>query len=119
MSEPIADGVPPLPPAPSDVGSAAGADPTGAAAGDGAPVVDAMATPGTRSARRAAAEAAASPSTDRSVLDHPAVLVALSLLALVALVVGIDQASQGRVVALVPAVLLIVGYVVVVRRRRR
>jgi hypothetical protein len=53
-----------------------------------------------------------------SVLDHPAVLVALSVLALVAVVVGLDRASQGNPVALLPAVLLGAAYVVVVRRRR-
>ncbi len=45
-------------------------------------------------------------------------LVGLSVLTLVAVVVGLDQASQGTILALLPAVLLVAAYVVVVRRRR-
>lgn len=52
-----------------------------------------------------------------SILDHPATLVALSVLALVAVVLGIDAASQGRWAGLLPAAVLVVAYAAVVRRR--
>lgn len=127
MSEPIADGVPVLPRLPEpderldaettaaqavDLDAAASPEPPLPVAGRHSPGAGSTAP---RSGERVREADAAS----RSVLDHPATLVALSLLALVALVVGIDQASQGTWIALVPAVLLIVGYVAVVRRRRR
>jgi hypothetical protein len=130
MSEPIADGVPTLPPVQQlddrlDVEATAGAatdlDPRPAAApgeSTGAQPVGRHGTPEplTRAQRRAQVEAQAQ-AESASLLDHPAVLVALSVLTLVAVVVGLDLASQGTVVALLPAVLLVGAYVVVVRRR--
>ena len=132
MSEPIADGVPALPPLQQpderlDVeATAAGATDLGPeaddrrAAAERAPARSAgrhgQPEPLTRAQRRALAEAQAQAESG-SLLDHPAVLVALSVLTLVAVVVGIDLASQGTVLALVPAVLLAAGYVAVVRRR--
>lgn len=80
--------------------------------------------PMTRAQRRALAEQQARGGrggrgdADDSILDHPAVLIGLSVLTLIALVVGVDQASQGNVLLLLPAVLLVAAYVVVVRRRR-
>lgn len=67
---------------------------------------------------RRALPVAAEPEGATSILDHPATLVALSVLTLVAVVLGIDAASQGRWIALLPAVLLLVAYAAVVRRRR-
>jgi Flp pilus assembly protein TadB len=137
MSEPVADHVPPLPPLEPDRldVDATAAQAVDLDAGPGEPAPEPLTRaerraqaeapePLTRAERRAQAEAASSgrrraSAQESSVLDHPAVLVALSVLTLVAVVVGIDQASQGTVVALVPAVLLVVAYVVVVRRRRR
>jgi hypothetical protein len=139
MSEPVADHVPPLPPLPPvdperlDVaGTAAQAiDLDAAASQDAAPPAAPSGRhrteepePMTRAQRRALAEQQARGGRggrgagDDSILDHPAVLIGLSVLTLIALVVGIDQASQGNVLLLLPAVLLVATYVVVVRRRR-
>jgi hypothetical protein len=137
MSEPVADHVPPLPPMPPvdperlDVGAtAAQAVDLDAAASQDAAAPPAPPTgrhraeepePMTRAQRRALAEQQARGGrgdADDSILDHPAVPIGLSVLTLVALVVGIDQASQGDVLLLLPAVLLVAAYVVVVRRRR-
>ena len=126
MSEPIADGVPPLPPlapvperldvesAPEHAvdldardASAAQQPPTGRHHRD-------ESEPLTRAQRRTRSHGGAERA---SVLDHPAMLMALSVLTLVALVVGLDQASQGNPVALLPAAVLVVAYVAVVRRR--
>lgn len=134
MSEPVADHVPPLPPMPTDrldvdatLAQAVDLDP--AAVTEDVPAAPSgrhrteEPEPLTRAQRRAQAEAASSrrgraATEESSVLDHPAVLVGLSVLTLVAVVVGLDQASQGNVLALLPAVLLVAAYVVVVRRRR-
>jgi hypothetical protein len=108
--------MPPTPAAASDVRAAV--DP---AAIDPAAVDPATVDPATltRAQRRALAEQeAAAKAAEASVLDHPAVLIGLSVLTLVAVVIGVDQASQGNVLLLVPAVLLVAAYVVVVRRRR-
>lgn len=136
MSEPVADHVPPLPPMPTErldvdatLAEAVDLD-SAAAATEGTPAAPTgrhrteEPEPLTRAQRRAQAEAASSrrgrstAKGESSVLDHPVVLVGLSVLTLAAVVVGFDQASQGNVVALLPAVLLVAAYVVVVRRRR-
>lgn len=136
MSEPVADHVPPLPPAPAveperlDVAAtAAGAvdldaqQPQTASAPDAAMAGAPSSAPNeeglTRAQRRALAEQqAAAQAAEASVLDHPAVLIGLSVLTLVAVVFGVDQASQGNGLLLLPAVVLVAAYVVVVRRRR-
>ena len=76
-----------------------------------------VAEPTSRASRRS--DASAQQPSYASVLDHPALLVGLSVLAVIALVIGLDRASQGQPLFLVPAAILIAGYVVVVRRRRR
>lgn len=139
MSEPVADHVPPPPPMPIaapleperlDVESAAAqaVDLDAVATAEDAPPAVAAGRhrveepePLTRAQRRMLAEQQArggGGDADDSVLDHPAVLIGLSVLTLIALVGGIDQASQGNVLLLLPAVLLVAAYVVVVRRRR-
>jgi hypothetical protein len=130
MSGPVDDHLPPAPPDRLDVDATAAeavdldagtAEPAPAAPPSGRHRVGSP-EPLTRAERRAQAEATPSGrgrtvTQGSSVLDHPAVLVALSVLTLVAVVVGFDQASQGTVVALIPAGLLVAAYVVVVRRR--
>jgi hypothetical protein len=141
MSEPVADHVPPLPPLPPadparlDVESAAeqAIDLDAAQSEQTAEAPPAAPSgrhrveepePLTRAQRRALAEQEArggrrgGGDADESILDHPAVLIGLSVLTLIALVVGIDQASQGNVILLLPAAALVAAYVVVVRRRR-
>ena len=73
---------------------------------------------GARRRMREEAAAAAAAEPDRSFLDHPATFVVVSVLALVAVVLGLNAALQGAAWALIPGVLLAGAYVVLLRRLR-
>ena len=125
MTEPIPPTASPVPSSPGP-SSPASPDPVPPSPEPPSPEPPSAETPGPtppssgRRERRAAEDSGPGPRSrsTSSFLDHPATVVLLSVVALVALVLGLDAATQGRPVALLPALLLVAAYVVVLRRRR-